>query len=140
MTVGFGRLAIFHLAALALLAACRQSPTPPPAPGAEGVCWRAAPAPPKFIVVSTDSDDLESCAMDLEMAYLGEGRSLIGAYQGSYIFIGPKAIQSAAGLDLFRYPIFNRAQRAALDIRLRELAAEHGRAPLRQLAPQGGHP
>jgi hypothetical protein len=118
----------FLIAALALaLAACRQAPPSPPAPATEGVCWRAAPAPPKFIVVTQDSPDLISCAMDLELAYLGDGRSLVGAYQGSYIFVGPKAIQSAAGLDLFRYPIFNKAQRAALDSQLRVvLAARQG--------------
>jgi hypothetical protein len=125
--------------ALALLAACRQGPPSPPAPSALGVCWRAAPAPPKFVVVTREADDLESCAMDLEMVYLAEGRSLVGAYQGAYLFIGPRAIQSAQGLDLFRYPIFNQAQRAALDIRLRELQAEHGQAPSGTPAPQGRH-
>jgi hypothetical protein len=117
----FHVLALF--AVLAPAAACRQAPPPPDAPRAEGVCWRAVPAPPKFVALSQDSPDLVSCAMDLDLAYLGEGHDIVGAYQGSYIFVGPEKIQSAQGLDLFRYPIFNKTQRAALDSQLRVVLA-----------------
>ena len=113
-------LAMF--AVLGLTAACRQAPSPD-APRAEGVCWRAAPAPPNFVVISEDVPDLVSCAMDLDLAYLGEGHALVGAYQGNYIFVGPDKIQSAQGLDLFRYPIFTPAQRAALDSQLKVVLA-----------------
>jgi hypothetical protein len=105
------------------LAACHQRPPAPDAPRAEGVCWRADPAPPHFFAISQDVPDLVSCAMDLDLIYLGEGRSVVGAYQGSYIFVGPDKIQSAAGLDLFRYPLFNKPQRAALDSQLRVVLA-----------------
>jgi len=105
------------------LAACHQGPPSPDAPRAEGVCWRAAPAPPNFVAISQNVPDMVSCAMDLDLAYLGEGRSVLGAYQGSYIFVGPDNIQSAAGLNLFRYPVFNKAQRAALDSQLRVVLA-----------------
>jgi hypothetical protein len=105
------------------LTACHQGPPAPDAPRAEGVCWRADPAPPHFVAIEQDVPDLVSCAMDLDMAYLGEGRSLVGAYQGSYIFVGPAGIESAAGFNLFRYPMFNKAQRAALDSQLRVVLA-----------------
>jgi hypothetical protein len=105
------------------LAACHPRPSAPDAPRAEGVCWRADPTPPHFVAISQDVPDLVSCAMDLDLTYLGEGRSLVGAYQGSYIFVGPDKIQSAAGLDLFRYPLFNKPQRAALDSQLRVVLA-----------------
>jgi len=105
------------------LVACHQRPAAPDAPRADGVCWRADPAPPKFVAISQDVPDLVSCAMDLELAYLGEGHSLVGAYQGSYIFVSPDNIQSAQGLDLFRYPLFNKPQRAALDSQLRVVLA-----------------
>jgi hypothetical protein len=113
------RIALLALA----LTACNQPPPGPDAPRAEGVCWRAAPAPPKFIVVEQDVPDLVSCAMDLDMAYLGEGHAIVGAYQGSYIFVSPAGIESAAGYNLFRYPMFNKAQRAALDSQLRVVLA-----------------
>jgi hypothetical protein len=118
-------LTISAILALALTA-CHQTPPGPDAPRTEGVCWRAAPAPPKFVVVEQDVPDLVSCAMDLDMAYLGEGHAIVGAYQGSYIFVSPAGIESAAGYNLFRYPMFNKAQRAALDSQLRVvLAARH---------------
>jgi hypothetical protein len=120
VTAPFARAPLF-LAAL-LLAGCQGS-ADPGAPAAAGVCWRAAPAPPKFIVVEQDVPDLVSCAMDLDMAYLGEGHAIVGAYQGSYIFVGPAGIESAAGFNLFRYPMFNKAQRAALDSQLRVVLA-----------------
>jgi hypothetical protein len=115
--------AFLAMLAVVALAACHPRPPGPDAPRAEGVCWRADPAPPRFVAVSRDVPDLVSCAMDLDLAYLGEGRALVGAYQGSYIFVGPDKIQSAAGLDLFRYPLFNKAQRAALDSQLRVVLA-----------------
>ncbi len=76
-----------------------------------------------FVAIGQDVPDLVSCAMDLDLAYLGEGRSVVGAYQGSYIFVGPDKIQSAAGLALFRYPLFNKPQHAALDSQLRVVLA-----------------
>ncbi len=105
------------------LAACHKAPPSPDAPRAEGVCWRADPAPPHFVAISQDVPDLVSCAMDLDLTYLGEGRSVVGAYQGSYIFVGPRGIESAQGFDLFHYPLFNKAQRAALDSQLRVVLA-----------------
>jgi hypothetical protein len=126
--------ALLAFAALAL-AGCQQDPG---APAAEGVCWRADPAPPRFTALEHDVPDLVSCAMDLDLAYLGEGHALVGAYQGSYIFVGADKIQSAQGLTLFRYPVFTPAQRAALDSQLRVVLA--ARAPLRKLTPQGGQP
>jgi len=113
--------AAFLLAFLALTAGCQRSD--PGAPTTEGVCWRADPAPPKFVALEQDVPDLISCAMDLDLAYLGEGHALVGAYQGNYIFVGPDKIQSAQGLDLFRYPIFTPAQRAALDSQLKVVLA-----------------
>ena len=113
--------AAFLLALIALTAGCQRSD--PGAPTTEGVCWRADPAPPRFVALEQDVPDLISCAMDLDLAYLGEGHALVGAYQGKYIFVGPDKIQSAQGLDLFRYPLFNKAQRAALDSQLRVVLA-----------------
>ena len=117
------------------LSACHQGPAAPDAPRAEGVCWRAAPAPPHFVAVEQDVPDLVSCAMDLDLAYLGEGHSLVGAYQGSYIFVSPAGIESAAGFNLFRYPMFNKAQRAALDKQLRVVLA--ARAFSKRPLPEG---
>ncbi|HEY2480799.1 MAG TPA: hypothetical protein VGI30_01215 [Caulobacteraceae bacterium] len=118
------------LAVLVLTAGCQGS-SDPGAPAAEGVCWRASPAPPHFVVAAQDVPDLEDCAMDLDLAYLGDGHDLIGAYQGSYIFVGPTGIESAAGLNLFHYPMFTPTQRAALDSQLRVvLAARATRAAI----------
>jgi hypothetical protein len=110
------------MVALVGLAAC-QGPASPDAPRTEGVCWRADPAPPHFVVLEEDVPDLVSCAMALDLEYLGRSRAVVGAYQGNYIFVGPDKIQSAQGLDLFRYPLFTPAQRAALDSQLRVVLA-----------------
>jgi hypothetical protein len=120
VTAPLARAAI--LAVLVLTAGCQGS-ADPGAPTAEGVCWRASPAPPHFVAIEQDVPDMVSCAMDLDLVYLGEGHALIGAYQGSYIFVGPDKIQSAQGLTLFRYPMFTPAQRAALDSQLRVVLA-----------------
>jgi len=111
------------VAALAMASGCRPTGGPP-APAAAGVCWRAdipARHRPIFVPVAAQSPDILSCAADLELAYLSEGAPVIGAYQGWYLFIGPGAIEGAERLNLIRYPLLNKAQRASLDRQLRAL-------------------
>ena len=110
--------------ALLGLAACHQRPASPDAPRTEGVCWRADPAPPHVRRhLSRGRARPRQLRHGPRSGYLGRGPRLVGAYQGNYIFVGPDKFQSAQGLDLFRYPLFTPAQRAALDSQLRVVLA-----------------
>jgi hypothetical protein len=104
------------------------------------VCWRVDAAPrqaPNFTPISSDAPSLLSCAADLEIVYLTGRRSVIGAYQGRYIFIGPAAIESAERLDMIRYPVFNKLQRAVVDRQLEVfLAAQAKSAATGQASPK----
>jgi hypothetical protein len=96
-----------------------RSPLPPLDPG---VCWRAdmsATSKPTFTILATDAPNIASCAADVELAYLNDRRPVTGAYQGYYIFSEPAAVSSAERLDFIHYPIFNNAERALIDRRLR---------------------
>jgi hypothetical protein len=73
-------------------------------------------------VIANDAPNIDSCAADLELAYLTEKRSITGAYQGYYIFTEPDMVAGAQRLDFIHYPIFNNAERALIDGRLRDLA------------------
>jgi hypothetical protein len=95
------------------------------------VCWRAdlrSLKNPNFTVAATDAPNIVSCAADLELAYLTEKRAITGAYQGYYIFVGPAAVTGAQRLNFIRYPVFNKAERAMIDARLREFIAARAEA------------
>src|SRR5579871_1509167 len=95
--------ALLVLLALAPLAACGQTA----APSDVGVCWRVSQAPhqsPSFSIVARGVDDLDTCAVLLEGLRLQGQASTDGAYQGYFIFVGPRTISSARHLDGFRYP------------------------------------
>jgi hypothetical protein len=119
--VGIGAifLVCIGLGAAFLVSGWDRSPRPPNEPG---VCWRADMRPinkPAFTVVASDVPNIVSCAADLELAYLTEKQSITGAYQGYYIFTEPAAITGAQRLNLIHYPIFDKAERAMIDRRLR---------------------
>jgi hypothetical protein len=74
---------------------------------------------PVFTVIATGAPNIVSCAADLELVYLTERQAITGAYQGYYIFTEPVAVSGAQRLNLIHYPIFNKAERAMIDSRLR---------------------
>jgi len=86
------------------------------------VCWRADTRSinrPTFTAIATDAPNIVSCAADLELAFLMEKQTITGAYQGYYVFAEPAAISGSQRLNLIHYPIFNKAERAMIDGRLR---------------------
>lgn len=83
------------------------------APTEAQVCWLMA-ADGRFTALSRRSENLESCAANLEALHMDSGASLRGAYQGRFIFVDADAIQSSPTVDGVRWRIFWGAQREAL--------------------------
>jgi hypothetical protein len=134
-SIGAIFLVCIGLGAAYLISGWDRSPRPPNEPG---VCWRAHTRSinrAAFTVIATDVPNIVSCAADLELAYLIEKQSITGAYQGYYIFTEPAAITGAQRLNLIHYPIFDKAERAMIDSRLRAFmqarARTHTRAEIR---------
>jgi hypothetical protein len=117
------------LGAVVLIAGWDRSPRPPNEPG---VCWRAdmrSGGKPSFTAITTDAPNIVSCAADLEFAYLTEKKAITGAYQGYYIFAERTEITGAQRLNLIRYPIFSKTERAMVDSRLRPFLKTSATSP-----------
>jgi len=84
------------------------------APRDPGVCWRRG-ADGRFVVLYRGSSGVEACAGDLERIHMRTGESLIGAYQGRYIFVDNESIRSADRLDGVPWRLYFDNQRQALD-------------------------
>jgi hypothetical protein len=90
----------------------------PQAPRDPKVCWRfstPAGAEPRFDRLSSDVQNLESCAARLEAQYLRTRRPVVGAYQGRFIFVNIDTIASSPHLKGNRWPVFLGNQRAEID-------------------------
>jgi hypothetical protein len=61
------------------------------------------------------STGIEACAGDLERIHMKTGESLVGAYQGRYIFVDKEAIRSADRMSGQHWRLFFDDQRKALD-------------------------
>lgn len=103
------------------------------APRDPGVCWRARGlAAPRAALAPIERGvaSLEDCAAALEAARLIDRRPALGAYQGYFLFVDAVQIASATTRAGFRYPVFQPAQRRAVDEGLRDLIAKrHGALP-----------
>ncbi|HEY3800106.1 MAG TPA: hypothetical protein VGL58_17290 [Caulobacteraceae bacterium] len=102
-------LAFATFACLAL-AACHRGPQPP---GDTGVCYHMAKLvgdTPTYNVVARGVPDMEHCAADLEgmrIRFLGLGGNvtdIVGAYQGSFLFLGSEGVFTADSFQGPRYP------------------------------------
>jgi hypothetical protein len=103
--------AILAASALVLgLTACEEKIE---APYNKGVCWHMAPLPGgkvKFNVLSQNRPNLESCAASLEgmrerfLALGGNQEEVIGAYQGSFLFLGRAGVFTSTSLNGARWP------------------------------------
>jgi hypothetical protein len=90
------------------LSACDNSPK---APTERGVCWHAIPergGQIKFNVLARNLDTIEKCAAELEGMRLrffrmGGPREIVGAYQGSYLFLQDEGILRGERLNGARY-------------------------------------
>ena len=101
-------LAIITLSAAAL-AAC--SPKAVEAPMLAGVCFHVAfpkEGEVKFNKLAENVPNLETCAaalegMRLRFRQLGGAEEIVGAYQGQYLFLSSRGVQSAQSLTGVRY-------------------------------------
>jgi hypothetical protein len=107
-------LAATALAATVLaLAGCQKSA---PAPADAGVCYQAVflkDGGVRFNRLSEHEPTIESCAASLEgmrvrFAAMGGAEEIVGAYQGSYIFLLKTGIFRADTLTGPRYPMLVR--------------------------------
>lgn len=97
-------------APLAILAACEKVPE---APYDRGICYQAQPQPDgktlKYNVAATGIDSVEKCAAKLEgirerfLALGSQNHEMIGAYQGSFLFLRPDGIYRAERWNSAQY-------------------------------------
>jgi hypothetical protein len=93
-----------------LLTACEKVPE---APYDRGICYQAAPQPDgktlRFNVAARNIDSIEKCAAQLEgirqrfLALGGQNHNMIGAYQGSFLFLRPDGIYRAESWNSAQY-------------------------------------
>jgi hypothetical protein len=117
------RLALLIAAASLLgLSACSKKIE---APYDKGVCWHMIPltgGKVKFNKLAENRPNLESCAAALEgmrERFLGLGGSqeeIIGAYQGSFLFLGRTGVFTSTSLEGARWPALVRTSDGRLAI------------------------
>jgi hypothetical protein len=114
--------AVLALAATSLLAGCSQKVE---APYDRGVCWHVIPltgGKVKFNKLSENRPNLESCAASLEgmrERFLGLGggqQDIVGAYQGSFLFLGSTGVFTSTSLNGGRWPALVRTDDGRLAI------------------------
>ena len=95
------------------------------APFDKGVCWHMIPltgGKVKFNKLSENRPNLESCAASLEgmrERFLGLGggqEDIIGAYQGSFLFLGRTGVFTSTSLEGARWPALVRTSDGRLAI------------------------
>ncbi len=89
------------------------------APYDKGVCFHVVPltgGKVKFNTLANNRPSLESCAAALEgmrehfLALGGTNDNLVGAYQGSFLFLGRTGVFTGQSLDGARWPALVRTQ------------------------------
>ena len=92
------------------LSACEKVPE---APYDKGICYHAAPQADgtfRFNPVKEKVASIEFCAAELEgmrVRFLrlgGQNREIVGAYQGSFLFLGRAGVFTSTSLDGARWP------------------------------------
>ncbi len=102
------------LAVSAGLASCSRAPK---APDETGVCWHAVPMSDgtiKFNLLARNQTSLELCAAQLESMRLrfrslgSAQKSMLGAYQGNFLFLQPEGVFTSKTYDGNRYLVLVR--------------------------------
>ncbi len=97
-----------------LLGGCSKAPQ---APDQAGICWHAVPMSDgtiKFNLLAKNQTSLEVCAAQLEsmrLRFRGLGltqKTMLGAYQGNYLFLQPEGVFTAKTYDGNRYLVLVR--------------------------------
>jgi hypothetical protein len=87
------------------------------APDQAGICWHAVPMSDgtiKFNLLAKNQTSLEVCAAQLEtmrLRFRGLGltqNTMLGAYQGNYLFLQPEGVFTAKTYDGNRYLVLVR--------------------------------
>ena len=87
------------------------------APDQAGICWHAVPMSDgtiKFNLLAKNQTSLEVCAAQLEsmrLRFRGLGltqKTMLGAYQGNYLFLQPEGVFTAKTYDGNRYLVLVR--------------------------------
>ena len=106
-----------------MLVACTPSVE---APAEAGVCFwlDAGSEQSSFSVLARNVPNLESCAVQLEGMRLLEGRPVVGAYQGFFIFADPDQITAAPTLNGQKIRIFEHEDRLKIQAGLRQLIVQ----------------
>ena len=98
--------------ALAVSAGLMSCSRAPKAPDETGVCWHAVPMSDgtiKFNLLARNQTSLELCAAQLEsmrlrFRSLGSAQnSMLGAYQGNFLFLQPEGVFTSKTYDGNRY-------------------------------------
>lgn len=84
------------------------------APHDPGVCWRRG-ANGQWAAIYRGSSGIEACAGDLERIHMRTGESLVGAYQGRFIFVDNESIRSTDRMGGVPWRLYFDNQRRALD-------------------------
>ena len=109
------------LAAL-LVSACEKKIE---APFDKGVCWHMIPltgGKVKFNKLAVNRPNLESCAASLEgmrerfLNLGGTQTDIVGAYQGSFLFLGKTGVFTGTTLEGARWPALVRTQDGRLAV------------------------
>lgn len=96
------------------LGGCSKAPQ---APDQAGICWHAVPMSDgtiKFNLLAKNQTSLEVCAAQLEsmrLRFRGLGltqKTMLGAYQGNYLFLQPEGVFTAKTYDGNRYLVLVR--------------------------------
>lgn len=96
------------------LGGCSKAPK---APDQAGVCWHAVPMSDgtiKFNLLAKNQTSLEVCAAQLEsmrLRFRGLGlaqKTMLGAYQGNFLFLQPEGVFTAKTYDGNRYLVLVR--------------------------------
>ena len=124
-------MSIHRLALATILAACAAAAAlagcspKVEAPYNKGICWHMvtlADGKVKFNVLSQNRPNLESCAASLEgmrerfLALGGTQQDIVGAYQGSFLFLGRAGVFTSTSLDGARWPALVRTDDGRLAI------------------------
>ncbi|MBW3617948.1 MAG: hypothetical protein KY446_09395 [Proteobacteria bacterium] len=89
-----------------------------------GVCWRVrAPErqPQQREVLERGIANLQTCAARLEAVRMMEGKPVEGAFEGRSIFVTEAEITQAVSRGGTRYPVFEPAEREAVQRAIRKL-------------------
>jgi hypothetical protein len=107
------------------LAGCERDFRPPTGPGTRNVCYQVVlhkSGAPTYNVAAKDQPRIESCAAVLDaarrrfLAYGSNRTSMIGAYNGYYMFIDSSGMSTAESLNGFRTVAFARTGNGQLAI------------------------